>query len=66
MLRFEDEEHLPHSKPEARYHIANDTKYKLNIFQWPDDELANDIAYKVSLFWLMLYYTVLNSVGLVP
>jgi hypothetical protein len=51
-LRFEDEEHLPHTKPEAQYHIADDTKHKLNIYQWPDNELANNIAYKVSFLFI--------------
>ena len=49
MLRLEDEENLPYTRPEAQYHIAGDTKYRLNIYQWPDDDMANDIAYKVSL-----------------
>ena len=46
---LDDEEHLPYTRPEARYHIADDTKCRLSIYQWPDNELENDVAYKVSL-----------------
>ncbi|KAF8675505.1 hypothetical protein AX14_005100, partial [Amanita brunnescens Koide BX004] len=46
MLLFEDEEKLPYMDPNAHYHIGSSTKFKLNIFQWPDEELEQDIAYK--------------------
>lgn len=48
ILRFEDEEILPFSNPGDHYHIANDEKIKLNIYQWPDKELLDrEPAYKV-------------------
>ena len=63
--RLDDEERLPYTRPEARYHIANDTKYKLNIYQWPDDKLANDVAYKVSFILISMLAGTKYSVGLV-
>jgi hypothetical protein len=36
------------SSIENHYHIANDEKIKLNIYQWPDKELLDrEPAYKV-------------------
>ncbi|KIL55287.1 hypothetical protein M378DRAFT_173752, partial [Amanita muscaria Koide BX008] len=37
-LRFQDAEKLPYSDPQTKYHIASDTKYKVNVYQWPGDE----------------------------
>lgn len=49
MLLLEDEENLPYTDPNDHYHIGKSTKYKLNIYQWPDEELEQDIVYKVRL-----------------
>ena len=49
VLDFEDEERLPYTNPEVHYHISSDTKEKINIYLWPDEELEKDVAYKVSM-----------------
>ena len=47
MLLLEDEEKLPYTDPNDHYHIGKSMKYKLNIYQWPDEELEQDFVYKV-------------------
>lgn len=64
MLLFQDEEKLPYTDPNAHYHIGKSTKYKLNIYQWPDEELAQDVAYKVSIMYLPSLHILINP-GLV-
>ncbi|KAF8322961.1 hypothetical protein F5887DRAFT_1086897 [Amanita rubescens] len=47
ILLLEDEEKLPYTDPNDHYHIGKSTKYKLNIYQWPDEELLEqDFVYK--------------------
>ena len=51
MLGLEDHRKLPYTDPNDHYHIGKSTKFKLNIYEWPDKELEQDFVYKVRLMF---------------
>jgi hypothetical protein len=56
MLGLEADKKLPFTDPNDHYHIGKSTKFKLNVYQWPDEELEQDFVYKVRLMFFERYF----------
>jgi hypothetical protein len=50
----DEEEKLAYTKPSDHYHMSEETRDKINIFSWPGDELYNDEACQVPLFFCLI------------